>query len=182
MIRLFVSVKIPFEVKENLIRICKQIAPNPEKYRWETSAKIHLTIKFIGEVEENLVKDIDHELNFVEKFESLDFLVKRFGFFFRANEPKILWVGLETQESIYNLAEELNQRLSKFSIPVEKRRFKPHLTMLRIKNNPGSDFINKFKNYSFDNFNFTSREITLVKSRLSKTGAHYIDIKKYNLK
>ena len=99
MIRLFVSVKIPFEVKENLIRICKQIAPNPDKYRWETSAKIHLTIKFIGEVEEKLVEDIGQELNFVECFESFDFSVKRFGFFFRDNKPKIMWAGLPRAEN-----------------------------------------------------------------------------------
>ena len=182
MIRLFVSVKIPSEVKENLINTCKQIAPNPDNYRWEISSKIHLTIKFIGEVDENLVADIDHEIKFVENFDSFHFSVIRFGFFFRQSKPKILWVGLETHESIYNLTEELNQRLSKFSIPVENRKFKPHLTMLRIKNDPGTDFINKFKQYSFDDYKFTSKEITLVKSRLMQTGAQYTDIKKYILK
>lgn len=182
MIRLFISIKIPFEVKEYLLNTCKQIASNPDNYRWETSSKIHLTMKFIGEVEEKLVEDISREISFVESFNSFDFTVMKFGFFFRENKPKILWVGLETQKSIYNLVEELNQRLSKFSIPVEKRKFKPHLTMLRIKNNLDPDIIDRFKKYSFDEYKFSSSEITLVKTRLSRAGAHYTDIKKYKLK
>jgi len=182
MIRLFVAVKIPEKVKENLLKICKEINPKPDNFKWETPSNLHLTLKFIGEVEESLVEHICSELDFIENYNVFEFTLSKFGFFFKENRPKILWLGLETHESIYNLVKELNQRLSKFSIPVEYRKFKPHLTMLRIKNDPGADFIDKFKQYSFGENKFISREIALVKSRLMRTGAQYTDIKKYNLK
>ena len=67
-------------------------------------------------------------------------------------------------------------------IAVERRKFKPHLTMLRIKKNPGKEFISKFIEHSFENWNFNTSEITLIKSELFPTGARYTDIKKYNLK
>ncbi|MFC2103717.1 RNA 2',3'-cyclic phosphodiesterase [Bacteroidota bacterium] len=182
MIRLFIAAKIPLEVIEYLINSCKKIAPNPNDYRWESPPKIHLTLKFIGEIDEHLLSEIGSELDFVSNYIAFEFSLTKFGFFFRDNAPKILWAGLETHESIHNLVEELNQRLSKFSIPVENRKFKPHLTMLRIKNDPGADFIDKFRQYSFDEYKFISREIILVKSRLLTTGAQYTEIKNYNLK
>jgi 2'-5' RNA ligase len=182
MIRLFVAVKIPSEIKEYLINTCKQIAPEPGNYKWETSSKIHLTVKFIGDVDENLVEDITGELSFIENYGALEFTLTGFGFYFRNKDPKILWAGLETHKSIYNLVAELNQRFSKYFIPVDNRKFKPHLTMLRIKNDPGTDFIKMFKQYSFNNFKFISNEITLVQSRLLQAGSQYTDIKKYNLK
>lgn len=182
MIRLFVALKIPVEIKNKLIQICKGLTQTPELFKWEFPEKIHLTLKFIGEVEEELVSSIAKEISFVEKYNAFNFNVTKFGFFYYRDEPKILWAGLKTDESIPKLVKELNERLSIFSIPIEKRIFKPHLTMLRIKRNPGAEFISSFKKYSFKNMNFHSDEITLIKSELFKTGARYKEINKYNLK
>ena len=182
MIRLFVALKIPEKIKQHLIDISRKLADEQESFRWESPEKIHLTLKFIGEVEENLTSSFEDELGFVEEYDSFEFNVTRFGFFFRYNDPKILCAGLETDERIHKLVEELNYKFSKYSIPIEKRKFKPHLTMLRLKQNPGSNFISKFKEYSIGNIKFNSDEIALVKSELSPTGARYTDIKIYNLK
>jgi RNA 2',3'-cyclic 3'-phosphodiesterase len=182
MIRLFVALRIPVDVKNKLIQICKELTQTPDQFRWETPDKIHLTLKFIGEIKEELVSSIEKEIAFVEEYNYFNFNITKFGFFFRSGEPKILWAGLKTDESINTLVEEMNRRLSIFSIPVEKRKFKPHLTMLRIKRNPGVEFINSFKRYSIGNMNFISNEIALIKSELSPTGACYTEIKKYNLK
>ena len=182
MTRLFVALKIPEEITENLLIQCKQIAQHPGDYRWENPGKIHLTLKFIGEIGDNLVNPISEELNFLEYNHSQELTITKFGFFFKDRIPRILWAGLQTDESIYNLVEELNRRLSIFSIPIEKRKFKPHLTLLRIKNHPGEMFINKFNNYKLPDMKFISNEIVLMKSELFQTGARYTAIKKYILK
>jgi len=182
MIRLFVALKIPSDVKRNLFNICKKLAGENERYRWENPEKIHLTLKFIGEVEDGILDSIKENLDFISDYKSFDFNLTKFGFFYRDNEPKILWAGLETDERIHKLVYDLNQTLSRFSVPVENRKFKPHLTMLRLKRNPGSEFVKKFREYSFDENNFTSNEIVLMKSELFKTGAVYTEIQKYILK
>ena len=182
MIRLFIAIKIPDDVKKSLLDVCHKICESSEFFRWEKPEKIHLTIKFIGEVEEELVSSIEKEITFVEEYNSFIFNVTTFGFFYRNGLPRILWTGLKTDERIQTLVKQLNERLSIFSIPVERRKFKPHLTMLRLKKNPGNKFISNFNDYSFDNFNFSSSEITLIKSELLSSGARYTDIKKYNLK
>jgi 2'-5' RNA ligase len=148
-----------------------------EVYGPESSGKTTLCLHIIAEAQK-----LGGLAAFIEEYNSFSFDVTKFGFFYRNGLPGILWAGLKTDESIYRLVEQLNERLSIFSIPVERRKFKPHLTMLRLKKDPGKKFILKFEEYSFDNCNFSSSEITLIKSELLSTGGRYTDIKKYNLK
>jgi 2'-5' RNA ligase len=181
MIRLFVALKIPEKIKVQLFKICSQLVTDASFYKWELKDKIHLTLKFIGEVEENLLPLISTELDFVKNYRSFHFNISRFGFFFRDNRPKILWAGLKTDDSIFKLVEELNKRMEIFNIEPERREFKSHLTLLRIKSNLDNNFMNNFKNYQFDNLNFKANEIALVKSELSRTGAQYTEINNYEL-
>jgi len=181
MIRLFAALLIPDEIKQILLTTCHSLIDNYEQYRWESPDKIHLTLKFIGEVEKDLTEPIQEELSFTEDFKYFNCSIAKFGFFFRNGEAKILWVGLNTGERIHKLIGELNHRLSILSIPIEKRRFKPHLTVLRLKQHPGDEFIKKFEEYSFEEIKFKLKTLALVKSELLHTGARYTDIKKYNL-
>ena len=183
MIRLFIALIIPEEIKKHIAQVRNQIYPAAENLKWEEDSKIHLTLKFIGDVKDDLVEAIKHELNFLENFKKIDCTTANFGFFFKEkNEPRILWLGLKMDDSIYTIVDELNQRLSKFSIPIEKRKFKAHLTLLRVKQKVTSDFIDKFSNAVFPKINFAANEIVLMKSTLSSQGSTYKEIKKYILK
>ncbi len=181
MIRLFVALKIPENIKEQLLNICYKLVPDASLYSWVTTDRIHLTLKFIGEVEENLVPLISTELDFVKNYHSFDFNIFRFGFFSRDKRPKILWAGLQTDEVIFKLVGELNKRMEIFNIEPERRKFKSHLTLLRINSKLDENFINNFNNYQFDNLKFKTNKIALVKSELSRTGAQYTEIKNYEL-
>ena len=182
MIRLFVALIIPDEVKNQIIEIRKRIFPDEGKLRWEDNSKIHLTLKFIGEVKEDLLESIINELNFLEHFNKINCSTEGFGFFFKAkDEPRILWLALDVDSSINRIVEELNQRLFKFSIPIEHRKFKAHLTLLRIKKSVPKDFIEKFSNAEYPKINFVTNEIVLMQSELSSQGSTYKEIKKYYL-
>jgi 2'-5' RNA ligase len=82
---------------------------------------------------------------------------------------------------VYTIVEELNHRLAKFSIPVEKRKFKAHLTLLRVKQKVTRNFIDKFSSAEFPNINFAANEIVLMQSTLTSQGSMYKEIKKYYL-
>ena len=181
MIRLFTALLIPDEIKQILLTTSRSLVDNYEQYRWAAPDKIHLTLKFIGEVDEDLIEPIKKKLSFSEEYKHFDCSITKFGFFFRNGELKILWVGLNTDERIHKLAKELNYRLSILSIPIEKRRFKPHLTVLRLKRHPGEEFVKKLKEYSFEEIKFKLKTMALIKSELFRTGARYTEIKKYNL-
>jgi 2'-5' RNA ligase len=182
MIRLFVSLKIPDEVLDRVLDEVHNAAENQFKFKWETKDRIHLTLKFIGEVEEKLVEPILSELQFVENYSLFKCSITRFGFFFRNHEAKILWSDLESQGSFTPIVDELNNRMEKFGIESEKRKFKAHLTLLRIKMEVTEKFIQRIKSYEFQKINFTANKIALVQSQLSKEGARYKDLKTYELK
>jgi 2'-5' RNA ligase len=182
MIRLFVALLIPDEVKSIVFDHCNSAVENSFDYKWEEKDKIHLTLKFIGEVEEELLPQIMNELEFVKNFSSFNCSISKFGFFYRFNEAKILWCNLDTDDSIISLVDELNLRLKKFNIEPETRKFKGHLTLLRIKRKVSDDFIRSFKEYKFSPVKLTANEIALVQSVLRPSGSEYKVLKIYELK
>lgn len=182
MIRLFVALKIRDEVKAEIFKHCYTAFENPSDYCWEDKGKVHLTLKFIGEVKEELLQQIIDHLEFLTTYSSFDCMISRFGFFFRDNQAKILWCNVETDESIISLVDELNDGLKKYDIEIEKRKFKGHLTLLRIKKPVSENFIKRYKEYSFDPIKFNSNQIAVIQSVLKPTGSEYKVLKIYELK
>lgn len=182
MIRLFVALLIPDEVKSIVFDHCNSVIENLSEHRWEEKDKIHLTLKFIGEVKEELLPQITNEIEYVKSFSSFNCSISNFGFFYRFNEAKILWCNLDTDDSIISLVDELNMRLKKYNIEPETRKFKGHLTLMRIKRKVSEDFIRSFKEYKFSPVKFTANEIALVQSVLKPTGSEYKVLKIYELK
>ncbi len=182
MIRLFIALKIPEEIKDKIFGYCFDAIENAVGYKWEAKDKVHLTLKFIGDVKDELLPRIIDEIEFIKNYSAFDCIVSRFGFFFRDNEPKILWCNLEADDSIISLVDEINNRLQKFDIEIERRKFKGHLTLLRIKEKVTEDFIKRIKEYKFDPIKFTTNQIALIQSELKPTGSEYKVLKIYELK
>ncbi len=181
MIRLFIALNIPDEVKEKLI-VIRDAVQSSKNLKWEPNEKLHLTLKFIGEVNDELLSQIVDELYFTENYSVINCSIYKFDFFFRNKKPSILWAGLKTDESLLKLVDEINIRLKKFSIPVEDKKFKSHLTLMRIKNDPGINFVNNFKNFTFEPILFTANSVSLFKSELHPSGSKYFELKNYKLK
>lgn len=182
MIRLFVALLIPDEIKSVVFDHCYSVVNNPADYKWEDPDKVHLTLKFIGEVKEELLPKIIDEIDFVKDYSSFDCSISNFGFFFRSNEAKILWCNLDTDGSMISLVDELNKNLKKLNIEVETRKFMRHLSLMRIKTKVDESFIESFKQYKFSPVKFLADEIALVQSTLKPAGSEYKILKKYELK
>ncbi|MDP2364627.1 MAG: RNA 2',3'-cyclic phosphodiesterase, partial [Ignavibacteria bacterium] len=121
-------------------------------------------------------------LCFINQYSSIKCSFEKFGFFYRDGKPTILWAGLSVDELLNNLINVMNDKLKKFSIIPEPKKFNPHITLLRIKNEPGINFVNNFKNFTFEPILFTSNSVTLYKSVLHSEGSKYFEIKNYKLK
>lgn len=182
MIRLFVALKIPEEIKDKIFEYCYDVSENAAGYKWVAKEKIHLTSKFIGDIKDELLPEIIDEIDFVKTYSTFNCTISKFGFFFRDNEAKILWCNLETDDSILSLVEELNDRLSRFNIEVEKRKFKGHLTLLRIKKSVNEKFIQRFNEYKFDPIKFSTNQVALIQTVLKPTRSEYKVLKIYELK
>jgi 2'-5' RNA ligase len=179
--RLFVSLNPPNPVVEQMIDIRDSVSRD-KNMRWEPKEKLHLTIKFIGDVSSGTTNEILNDLACIENYSSIKCSFNKFGFFYREKKPIVFWAGLGVDYKLNNLITEVNERLKKFSISPEKRKFNPHITLLRIKNDPGINFVNDFKNFTFKPIFFTANAVTLYKSILHSGGSEYIEIKNYKLK
>ena len=199
MIRLFVALKIPAEIRKQIITLRNGIlgfAPenlskeNSDKtlpiitqpmLMWEPEEKLHLTLKFIGEVKADLLDDIINSISFITDYKKFNCSFTGFGFFFKRNEPKILWAGFEIERDLFELADRLNKNFIKFSIPAEERRFKAHITLLRIKKNIDKELVYKFEKYRMNEIPFQADEVALFKSELLPTGSKYTELKNFKL-
>lgn len=179
--RIFVALNVPDEAKNKLFNIVYQLHPD-KNLNWEKKEKIHLTLKFVGDIDDELLPEIKNDLKFLQEYETQKLQITGFGFFFRFKEPKILWAGLKFSNELKLIAKRLDDYFTKFGIEKENREFKPHLTLMRIKNNPGDSFINKFKNSKFEPIDFQCDSISLIKSELNPSGSVYTEIKKYKLR
>ena len=178
--RLFISLNIPNNVINNILEIRNSIW-NSSELRWEPSSKLHLTLKFIGDVDQNKTDLLADRLKLINDSKSINCSIEKFGFFYRDDIPTILWAGLVIDDKILQITKSIDEVLSEFSIESDKKKFKPHITLLRLRKDPGINFVNKFKNFSFEPILFQSNSITLYKSVLEQSGSKYYEIKKYHL-
>jgi len=151
-------------------------------YKWEPEEKIHLTLKFLGEVKEELVESIINSLKFVSDYNRFECKLSRFGFFYKQGQSRVLWIGLTPNDYINQMVEKINKELEIFSIPSERRKFQPHLTVKRLKGDEGKNFIDSFEGFKVPDIQFKAYEAALMRSDLLSNGSKYTEIKRYNLK
>ncbi len=180
--RLFVALEIPEIIRESISDFRREAADDSLNIKWEPKEKVHLTLKFIGEVSDELVGKISNSLGFIEQYERIRCKLTKFGFFFNHGVPQILWIGLWVDTILFNIVEQLNDELVKFDIPIEKRKFKPHLTLLRIRKRFPEEWVTKFNSFIIPEIDFVSDSILLIKSELLPESSKYTVIKKFKLK
>lgn len=121
MIRLFAAMEIPGDIQSKISELKDVVIGGSSDLKWEKREKIHLTLKFIGEVENELVAQVINSLDFLEQCNKISCRLTKFGFFFRQGIPQILWIGLSVDEILFDIVGQLNSKLTKFGIPVEEK-------------------------------------------------------------
>ncbi len=180
-IRTFLALEIPDDVKEKIFNLINGF-DETRFFKWELKHKIHLTLKFIGDIENNLIPTLTDKLNFLNNLSIQTLVLKNFGMFYQKTEPKIFWAGLNVSDELKNAVNLIEECLYEFGIEKEKRNFKPHLTLLRIKNNTKTDFLSKLKDLNFEPIVFESDKIVFYKSELLPSGSVYKSLHKFQLK
>ncbi|PLX38912.1 MAG: RNA 2',3'-cyclic phosphodiesterase [Deltaproteobacteria bacterium] len=134
--RLFIAAKLPPGARSELAGVMEQIKGTlPAKYRWVKPANIHLTLNFLGEVSCGEAANIEAAFGAPLSIGGPIYLKSEgIGAFPSLARAQTLWVGLGGEVSRLAALQELTtKRLLKANISVEKRGFKPHLTLARAK-------------------------------------------------
>ena len=180
MTRLFIALKIPLNIRKNIVNFTKEFLQGFEKYKWEKIDKIHLTLKFLGDIKEELVNEVIKKISFMNKYKKFECGYDKFDFFYRNGKPSIFFLKLQMEERINDLVIRLNNELELLNIPREKKEFHAHLTLLRLKGNEDMDPLIKMTDKIL-NTKFTADEITLYQSRLLSHGSIYKELLNYKL-
>ncbi len=176
MLRLFVGVGFPPELKLRLSLLCSGI-PGA---RWVAADNLHLTLRFIGEASEDRAADIDAALSRV-RARSFGLQLSGIGVF-TPEKPRLLWAGIEKDPQLSALHDKIEQALIRAGLPPEERKFSPHVTLARFRH-PSLDRLRDFlvRHAQFRADPFPVTRFSLVASFQTKAGSIYEDQADYPL-
>lgn len=165
--RLFVAIELPAEIKGQLATISYGV-PGA---RWVDEDQLHLTVRFIGEVDGGIFHDIKEGLEAV-RVAPFSLRLKGLGFFPPRGMPRVLWVGIEKNPQLVQLRNKVESRLVRIGLTPEGRKFAPHITLARLRDTPPNKLGNFLAgNGLFETSAFAVQEFLLYSSRLTPKGA-----------
>jgi len=132
--RTFVALKIlPSTALLEAYRKIKFILEE-EKIKWVEENNLHVTLTFLGDTPDELINPVIKSLQeVVFAIEPVSLKIAGTGVFKSINKPKVIWMGTETDEKLLATKMEIDQKLRSLGFGIEKREFKPHLTLGRIR-------------------------------------------------
>jgi 2'-5' RNA ligase len=167
--RLFVAIAIPEQERERLASL-EQGVPGA---RWVPAENLHLTLRFIGEVDGRQAHDIDDALSNI-RAPAFPMSLAGVGHFGNGGKPRALWVGVEAGEPLARLHAKVEQALQRAGLPPEGRKFKPHVSLARFNGNPGRRLYDYISNHSlYRGTPFVADAFVLYSSVLGQGGSSY---------
>ena len=176
MIRLFVALELPLKARE-LLSALQGGVPGA---RWASHEQMHLTLRFVGEVDENVARDIDDSLASIR---APSFVLEIAGVGeFGGKNPRALWAGVRANDSLLHLQKKVETALRRIGLAAESRKFAPHVTLARMKSAP-RDKVVQFLTHNalFAGGTFPVDHFILFSSHLSHNGSIYHPERTYRL-
>ncbi len=180
--RLFVALEIPSAVRENLAVFLDSLRGISKEPRWVRPGNIHVTLKFLGEVEEAKVGAIRNALKEMRCEQAITLNFRGLGFFPNEKHPRVFWAGIEASANLKILAADIDGAMDKLGIPREKRPFSPHLTLARFERPALPEALCKAiaANMERDFGSLRTNEFHLIQSKLNPTGAQYTTLASFS--
>lgn len=170
MMRLFVGLEIP----ENLRNALIDVRGGVEGAHWQRDDQLHLTLSFIGDASRRTMREIEGELSriVVTPFE---LELRGVGLFGKPKQPKTLWAGVGDKAPLVHLHEKICHALESVGVEVERRKYKPHVTLARFRRGAQArigDWLTENENLRTPSV--TVEHFTLFSSQLTHEGSFYM--------
>ena len=177
MIRTFIAIELPENIKSVIVRTQKQFARASLPFKWVKPLSIHLTLKFLGDISESDINGICEAIKqCAANFSPMTFSAKGFGVFPGFKKPRVLWVGMAGDIGpLKKLCASLDQRLEPLGFDREKRPFSAHITLGRARGGAAPNSLIRMIEEvgEFTSPDFKVDQIALFKSDLKPSGAVY---------
>jgi 2'-5' RNA ligase len=183
--RTFIAIEIPEPLKQKLDHSIGVLRSDIEDglIRWIRTTSMHLTLKFLGEIEQVQVRTVQQVLDEVAvKFSSFTLEIAGFGCFPNSSRPRVFWAGFEsTSSELLRLEAEVASRMESIGFERERREFHPHLTLARVRKGLSRADMDRIAGWAQDSQigtvgRFEVVAINLIHSILQPDGATYTNL------
>ncbi len=137
--RLFVAIPLPFDVRERLSRLDHGL-PGA---RWVPEDNLHLTLRFLGELDGAQAHDLDAALSRIS-MPAFEVSLVGLGTFGEGAKLRSLWAGVEKQPELLRLREKVENACQAAGLPPDQRKYRPHVTLARFRQHPGKGKLQEY--------------------------------------
>lgn len=185
-LRLFCAIELPQEIRAQAARhiaALREAAPGV-RASWDCEEKLHLTLKFFGDLEEGRVPQLsaalEHAASPINPFE---LGLSGTGAFPPSGLPRVLWLGvIDPSGQLGKLQQQVDEECTRTGFARERKRFHPHLTIARLRSPEGARVLAALhKGMEFETEAFIVTEIVLIRSELGPHGSRYTKLSHYRL-
>lgn len=175
--RCFLSIDLPDEVKEELVKVQKELEKIPTlKAKFVEKENLHLTLKFLGEISDYKVNEIKEKLQGIN-FGTFSVTLGKLGVFPSEKYVRVIWVSLQPEEKVKELAKLVNEKLGS-----KDKRFESHVTLARVRAIKDKDALKgKLQEIKPEKKEFKVTNISLKRSNLTSKGPIYETLKDFDL-
>lgn len=184
-LRTFIAVELDKQIIEELTRILNLLKEAEADVKWVNPPNAHITLKFLGSVQEQKIEKISKIIEeSVSVYKPFSLATQSLGAFPTLNSPRVIWIGaLSENEKLEELTETLETKLVSLHFAKEKRCFKPHITIGRVRSNKNNvQLINLLRTLEIAKKEMLVKTVTLFKSTLSPKGSIYERLSVLSLK
>ena len=174
--RLFVAVQPPPHIRTQLLSAMGGIA----RARWQKDEQLHLTLRFIGEVDRHRAEDSAAALGTVHH-PRFSIAVDGIGQFDKRGRVDALWAAIQPQEPLRTLHNKIDMALERVGIPPEGRTYLPHITLARFGRETGPIGGFMAEQGGLSSTSFLVEDFCLYESQLSQEGSIYNVVERYPL-
>jgi 2'-5' RNA ligase len=179
--RAFIAIDLPDHIKKKISAAIQTLKTIGLDAKWVKPGDLHLTLKFLGNIEKNNLESIRENIDEVaSNLKTFPAYLDNFDFFPNERKPRVFFVKVAARGLLESIAKSLEERLEKIGFKKEGR-FKPHVTLARIKSIKDIDNLkSKISSIALKE-SFYIKEIVLIKSTLTSCGPIYENIFKSSL-
>lgn len=174
--RLFVALRPPLAVRQRLASVMHGV----EGARWQDDDQLHITLRFIGEVDRHQAQDVAAILSHVHA-PPVELRLEGVGTFERRGRIDTLWAGVTPAQALHPLHKKIDRACQSVGLEPERRAYFPHLTLARMSHPSGPIEPFLAREAGLGSSPFTLENFALYESHLGRSGATYHLVERYPL-
>lgn len=189
--RTFISINLNYDTKRKILEIQEEVKEKVfnlnkrflDSIKWESKDKFHITLFFLGYVDESRLRIIDSSLAKIEdklRIGEIDFISYNINAFPKLNSPRVIIIDLNNHDKkVFELTDKINYELKQIGFESDKT-FHPHITLGRVRKDHKINLSNLKEGVNFD-LKFNAKNFYLMESKMKSKGSEYFIIEEYKL-